>query len=129
MRALEYIDARIRICFIQCLVSMYAIVNEGEVRMYASGSRYGRAACDGEMNNWGEFANNSRERDEVECLFFLKKSERTAGATFVKGELNFGIGNARCIKQYQWVCSNPPCGLLIIDFWTRSDTGPDNASR
>lgn len=35
MRALEYIDARLRICFIQCVVSNNAIVNEGEVRKYA----------------------------------------------------------------------------------------------
>ena len=58
-----------------------------------------------------------------------KNRERTAGATFLKDGLNFGIGNGKCLKKYQWVCSNPPYGLLIIDFWTRSDTGPENASR
>lgn len=57
------------------------------------------------------------------------KKRTYSRSDFRQNELNFGIGNARCIKQYQWVCSNPPYGLLIIDFWTRSDTGPDNASR
>lgn len=43
------------------------------------------------MNNWGEFTYKSREGDEVGGFFF-KKRERTAGATFVKGELTLGLG-------------------------------------
>ena len=69
MRALEYIDARLIICFIQCLISNNVIVNEGEVRKDVWSKEVDELDAIGEMNNWVESAKSSREGDEVGRVF------------------------------------------------------------